>query len=88
MGVESASTRPDIQLLVRPGCHLCDVMEERLLRVLPTLGLTYRTVDVDTDAALRSLYGDVIPVLLVDGAEVARVRVSTRRLESLLDAPR
>ena len=61
------------ELLTRPGCHLCDEMEEILSQVLPLHGLTYELVNVDGDRELRSRYGEVIPVLLRDGKVVAKI---------------
>ncbi|MGB3563575.1 MAG: glutaredoxin family protein [Thermoanaerobaculia bacterium] len=72
------------QLLTRPGCHLCDEMEEILAQVLPTHGLTYELVNVDGDPDLKRRYGEVIPVLLRDGKAVAKIRVEPDRLERII----
>ena len=74
----------DLILLGRPDCHLCDLMEATLRAVLPRHGLTLSKVDVDADPALTRKYGDVIPVLMRDGRELARIRLSRLRLERLL----
>lgn len=75
------------ELLTRSGCHLCDVMESTLLEVLPQRGLSYEKVDVDADRSLLELYGDSVPVLLLGGREVARVRLSRGQLEALVGEP-
>ena len=77
-------TSPRLELLTRSGCHLCDVMERRLIAALETRPVAYRTVDVDCDPRLRDLYGEAVPVLLLDGVELARIRISSRRLATLL----
>ncbi len=77
-------TPTTLRLLGRPGCHLCDEMEETLQGVLARQGLLYEKVDVDEDPALRRAYGEVIPVLLDGERELARIRISRRRLEALL----
>ena len=72
------------ELLTRPGCHLCDEMEEVLDRVLPRHGLTFERVNVDGDPELRRRYGEVIPVLLRDGRVVAKIRLDPNRLERIV----
>jgi len=72
------------ELLTRPGCHLCDEMEEVLDRVLPRHGLTYERVDVDRDPELKRRYGEVIPVLLRGGRAVAKIRLDPDRLERIV----
>jgi len=47
---------PQLDLLTRVGCHLCEEMRQVLDRVLPSMELDYRTVDVDTDADLASRF--------------------------------
>jgi hypothetical protein len=59
-------------------------MEEVLDQVLPPHGLTYERVDVDGDPELKRRYGEVIPVLLRDGRAVAKIRLGSDRLESIV----
>ena len=84
MGVET-SDAPRFTLLTRAGCHLCDVMESRLRGVLTPRHLAWASIDVDTDERLLELYGDTVPVLFLDDREVARVRLSSKRLSSIVD---
>ena len=69
-----------IQLLNRPDCHLCEVAESILRR----LRLDYVMVDVDSDPALASRWGDAIPVLLFDDEEVARAPISAEAVKAAL----
>ena len=55
--------RPVVQLLTRQGCHLC--ADARA--VLDEAGAAWSEIDVDTDPELRAEWGDMVPVLLVDG---------------------
>lgn len=75
---------PQLDLLTRPGCHLCNEMKELLDDVLPEMGLDYRLVDVDSEAGLSARFGEVIPVLLRDGRPVAKVRLDERRLRRIV----
>ena len=59
-------------------------MEAVLRRVLPQHDLDYRTVDVDADDQLLARYSDVVPGLLLDDREVARIGLTRRRLETIV----
>jgi hypothetical protein len=72
------------QLLSRPDCHLCSEMEQVLAEVLPAHGETYSVENVDSKPEWQSRFGEVIPVLLRDGAPVAKIRVDRRRLERIV----
>lgn len=55
-----------VLLLTRSGCHLC-VEAERVVRdACEEHGAGWRSVDVDSDEALRSRYTDHVPVTFVD----------------------
>lgn len=80
------SEAPALVLLSRPDCHLCHEMRalvERLIRGTP---LTLRERNVDEDETLRRRYGLAIPVLLLDGAELARHRTDEASLRARLRA--
>lgn len=72
------------ELVTREGCHLCDEMAVVLDEVLPQLGQTYSLKDVDASPDLRARFSDVVPVLLRDGAPVAKVRLDRRTLERIV----
>ena len=75
---------PQLCLVTRPDCQLCDEMKRVLDAVLQPRGLAYETIDVDSDPGLAERFGDVVPVLLRDGQPVAKVRLHRRRLERIL----
>lgn len=72
------------ELLTRKNCHLCDDMKAVLDSELPSLGIGYDLVDVDTDDALRARFGDTVPVLLRNGKPVAKVRLDRRQLRRIV----
>ena len=74
----------ELSLITRSGCHLCDERAATLDDVLPGLGASYTTVDVDSEPALRERFGEAVPVLLRDGKPVAKVRVDRRRLTRIV----
>ncbi len=81
---ERSPSRPDLALLTRPKCHLCDEMRVVLDEVLPGLDLDYREVDIDNDPQLVERYGESIPVLLRDGRAVAKVRIEPSQLRRIV----
>ncbi|MGY1707952.1 glutaredoxin family protein [Geodermatophilus sp. SYSU D00758] len=71
---------PDLQLLTRDGCHLCEVAAETLERLAAEAGTTVTLVDVDADPELQAEYGDRVPVVLLDGREHSYFTVDVPRL--------
>ena len=75
-----------LTLYTRPGCHLCDDMKAVIRRVRGQVACGLTEVDISPDPALVRRYGHDIPVLLADGAEVARVRTGVAELLEALAA--
>lgn len=57
----------------RAACHLCDEMRAVIVAERERTPLDLDEVDIDTDDALVAEYGLRIPVVLVDGEELAEV---------------
>ena len=81
-------TSEPLVLIGKPGCHLCEVMHAVVAPVAAELGFTFAERDVRSDPELDALYRHDIPVLLLDGREVARHRVSAEDLRARLEALR
>jgi glutaredoxin-like protein DUF836 len=64
-----------LRLLSRKGCHLCDQMRQEADALLADRPREWEIVDVDLDPALAQRYGEVLPVLFVNGVLFARVRL-------------
>jgi predicted thioredoxin/glutaredoxin len=77
-------SRPRFQLLTRVDCHLCELMKEVVEEVLAAHGLTFTVEDVDSDSNWQDRFGEVVPVLLRDGALVAKIRIDRRQLERIV----
>ncbi len=75
---------PRIVVLGRRGCHLCDVAHDVVAEVAAATGVRWEERDVDADEELTAVYGAYVPVVLVDGTEVARFRVDAARLKTAL----
>jgi len=83
--VSSQSPGPQLTVLSRDGCELC----EELLLELAQLGTTVelppiQVRDVDSDALLSRRYGLDVPVLLLDGVKVCQHRLDPQELVRLL----
>ncbi len=52
-----------IQLLGTSGCHLCDVAEKMVRRLLPPLGIDVLKIDIASDDKLIEQYGILIPLM-------------------------
>ena len=72
-----------LTLLGKPGCHLCHEMRTVVEGVVAGLDAALVEEDVRSDPGWRH-YRLEIPVLLLDGTEIARHRVSEEELRRLL----
>jgi glutaredoxin len=81
-----------VTLFTRADCHLCAeaaVLLDRLaasMRAVQGGPFTVDAVDVDTDPALTERYGDRVPVIAVDGREVAAAPIEEITLRRALTA--
>jgi glutaredoxin len=73
-----------VELLSRPGCHLCDGARRLVERVTAEAGVGWTETDVDADPALRAEFGDLVPVVRVDGKELGYWRIDEGRLRRAL----
>lgn len=82
-----AGGRPVITVYSRRRCGLCREAEAVVARVAGGRAAV-RIVDVDSEDALVARYSVRVPVVTVDGAEVAEYRVDPRGLRAALRAAR
>ena len=82
--VPSAPNPVRVALYTRPGCHLCDDMKVILVRIGKICPFEMQEIDISTDRTLERRFGRDIPVLFVDGAEVARHRIDDGALLNAL----
>jgi glutaredoxin len=66
--------RPEVVVYTRAGCGLCRRAEELVAREARRAEV--RAVDVDTDPELQRRYTVRVPVVTVDGEEVAELEVA------------
>jgi len=76
--------RPHIQLLSRRNCCLCEDAKAVVAAAAEQGLCSWETINVDRDKALLVRYGLDVPVLLADGRELFKHRVTEDALLSSL----
>jgi hypothetical protein len=74
-----------VTLFTKPGCHLCEEVEAVIARVLKrrTFELVIRNIVENADDFERYRY--LIPVVQVDGREIAQYELTEEQLEVALN---
>lgn len=76
-----------VVLIGRPGCHLCEDARSIVAEVCAELGVTWREESLADHPQWAARYSELIPVVLVDGAEHASWRVDPGALRRALQSP-
>jgi glutaredoxin len=69
-----------ITLFTKPGCHLCDSVEQTIRLVQRTHPIELAIRNILDDPADFERYQYEIPVVILDGVEIARYRLSEAEL--------
>jgi glutaredoxin len=69
-----------VTLYTRTGCHLCEDAKLVISKARRRLEFDYEEFDIDSDAGLRELYNEEVPVIAVNGAPVFRYAVDLETL--------
>jgi glutaredoxin len=73
-----------ITIYSKPDCHLCDLAKDVIDRCREKVDFTLEVVDISQHPELFERYRNDIPVILLDGKEIARHFVRERKLLELL----
>ena len=68
--------KAQVTLYTRPGCHLCDEAKEAMLAARCESEYTLREINIDLDPELTRRYGWDIPVVVINGVETFRHRLT------------
>lgn len=79
-----SAAAPELVLYGRPGCHLCEAMEQELRPHLERLGLMLRRIDISGEVELEARYGWDVPVLACGTEEVCRHFFDLNRFQAKL----
>ena len=64
-----------VEVLTRKGCHLCDLLLGELDLLRESVPFRVRLTYLEDEPRLTELYGNDVPVVLVEGVEVCRHRL-------------
>jgi len=73
-----------VTLYTRADCPLCDEARALIETLSERLGFAFEAVDIDADRELRARYNYAVPVVAVEGEEVARAPIRAPALEAAL----
>jgi glutaredoxin len=79
-------SRLQVVMYTRQGCHLCEEAWTQLVRTRRRYGFVLEQIDVDGDPALAMRYGEVVPVVTVNGKVRFRGGINVVLLERLFVA--
>jgi hypothetical protein len=85
-GVTAQLPHLTFTLYTRHGCHLCDEARIQLEREQRRYGFRLELTDIDTSADLRQRYGELVPVVCVNGKVRFKGGVNRVLLRRLLEA--
>lgn len=81
----SAPTDVTVTLYTKPGCHLCEPVAETIRRAATERTFQFESRNILDDAPTFDRYRNAIPVVKVNGVEVARFRITFEQLLSAID---
>jgi glutaredoxin len=73
-----------VTLYTKPGCHLCEAVEQVIRRVATRREFEFVPFNIEADPATFEKFKNDIPVVSVDGVEIARHRMTADQLEKTL----
>jgi glutaredoxin-like protein DUF836 len=73
-----------IQLLGKPGCHLCEDAKMVVQTVCAGLALPWEQINIEDNADLYERYKHEIPVLLLDGKKAFKYHIKEKPLRTTL----
>jgi glutaredoxin len=76
----------EVRVYSAPGCHLCEVAKEILVREREARGFELVEVDITGDEELEAAYRAEIPVVFVAGRKAFKYHVDVPELRRRLDA--
>lgn len=79
------TVRHTVTVYTRQGCHLCDDAIA-VVREVATGRARIEVIDIDADPDLVERYTIRVPVVAVDGVEIAEYQIAAEQLEAALAA--
>jgi glutaredoxin len=82
---EDQTTKAQVCIYTRPGCHLCDEAKAEIARAGFSCLFDLEEIDIDSDPRLASLYGYDIPVVTIDGTHAFKHHLTAEDFRRELD---
>jgi glutaredoxin len=74
----------NVTLYTKAGCHLCEEAEDALRGLEKFIQFELRLVYIDCEPALLARFADSVPVVYVDGREVASAPLDEAALRAAI----
>jgi glutaredoxin len=74
--VKATPAKTCVVIYSRPGCHLCEEAKDAMNEARCAGKYTLDEVNIESDPALLRKYRNDIPVILIDGVEAFRHRLT------------
>ena len=84
MSDENTSSKRQVILYTRPGCHLCDEAKQEMQAAGCDNEYTLQEINIESDHELLRRYQHDIPVIFVDGVEAFRHRMTSEAFRTRL----
>jgi hypothetical protein len=84
MNTRPEGPTPDVVLVTKPQCHLCEDARAVVERVTASLGLRWRERSVTDAPELLERFAEELPVLMIDGVQRDFWTIDEERLRRLL----
>jgi glutaredoxin len=68
-----------VVIFSRQNCHLCHEAEKIVREVLSEISFELEVINIEDNAELESLYGEEVPVTMINGAKHDYFRVDKKR---------
>ena len=81
---EDLKNEPVVQIYSRQNCHLCQEAEGIVREVIKDLAFRLEIIYIDGDQELERLYGEEVPVTLINGAKHDYFRVDKKRFSEAI----
>ena len=74
-----------VRLYTRPGCHLCETVEDALRELAGPYPHELQRIDIDADPVMTARYSLTIPVVVVDLRYTLAAQITPEALAQVLD---
>jgi glutaredoxin len=82
--MSASVTGVTVRIYTKPRCSLCEEAHQALEEIRTRVDFVLEVVDIRDDPDTWERYRHAVPVVTVDGAEIARLRLDPVVLESRL----